>query len=147
MICVSNSSPLIFLAKIEHAPLLKVCFEQVFVPRSVVQEVGSSLLPDISNLAVKDLDEAGQSFVADELGRLHRGELEALWLSRGYFGIGSPVSPGRAVSSGKVFSDEVTACEVDKGFARGRQGFVVSAEPTVVSKLDEGALDDPASGL
>ena len=82
MICVSNSSPLIFLAKVEHAPLLSVCFEQVFVPHSVVQEVGFSLLPDISNLAVKDLDEAGQSFVADELGRLHRGELEALWLSK-----------------------------------------------------------------
>ena len=35
---------------------------------------------------------------------------------------------------GKAFSDEVTACEVDKGFARGGQGFVVSAESAVVTQ-------------
>ena len=53
---------------------------------------------------------------------------------RGCFGIGSPVSPRNAVGMGKAFSDEVTACEVNEGFARGGQGFVVSAESEVVTQ-------------
>ena len=53
---------------------------------------------------------------------------------RGYFGIGSTFSPGCAVSTGKAFSDEVTTGEVDEGFARGGERFVVFAESTVVSE-------------
>lgn len=37
-------------------------------------------------------------------------------LFRGCFGIGSPVSPRGVIGTGKAFSDEVAACEVDEGF-------------------------------
>lgn len=39
-----------------------------------------------------------------------------LFSPRGCFGIGSPVSPRGVIGTGKAFSDEVTACEVDEGF-------------------------------
>jgi len=81
VICVSNSSPLIFLSKIQHISLLQKCFGQVFVPQAVVQEVGFPLLSS-PYLEVEEVDETGQSFVTEEIGRLHRGELETLWLAK-----------------------------------------------------------------
>ncbi len=60
------------------------------------------------------------------LGRASKSKLQALSdedqfkltevLTRGCFGIGSPVSPRGVIGTGKAFSDEVTACEVDEGF-------------------------------
>ncbi len=52
---------------------------------------------------------------------------------RGCFGIGSPVSPGCVVSLSKALGDKVATCEIDKGFARGGEGFIIFAEPAVVS--------------
>ena len=77
MLSVSNSSPLIFL-KIGHTSLFKVCFERLVLPPAVAKEVGRSLLLHVPGWEIQVLDEAGASFVAKALGRLHRGELEAL---------------------------------------------------------------------
>ena len=82
MVGVSNSSPLIFLSKIGHTSLFEVCFERLVLPPAVAKEVGTLLLLHVPGWEIRDLDEAGASFVAKALGRLHRGELEALWLAK-----------------------------------------------------------------
>ena len=66
---------------------------------------------------------------------------------RGCLGIGLPVSPGRAVGTSETLGDKVATGEVDKCFARGGQGFVVFAEPTIVSQPSKRALYHPASCL
>ena len=48
---------------------------------------------------------------------------------------------------GKAFSDEVTACEVDEGFAGGGEGFVIFAESAVVPKPSKRSFDNPAPSL
>lgn len=81
MLVVSNSSPLIFLSKIGHTALLEVCFKHLVIPQAVAQEVGLDLLLNLP-CEVRGLDAAGEAFVHKELGRLHRGELEAIWLAK-----------------------------------------------------------------
>lgn len=72
---VSNTSPLIFLSKIEQLSLLQKCFFEVFVPMNVYKEFGSDLPTFIK---VHVVSEIGQAFVQGSMGRLHQGELEAI---------------------------------------------------------------------
>jgi len=82
MACVSNLSPLIFLSKIGLDSLFEACFKQLILPQAVAEEVGLPLLLNVPGWEVRELDEVGASFVDRELGRLHRVELEALWLAK-----------------------------------------------------------------
>ena len=77
---VSNTSPLIFLQKINSLKLLEHCFQNVVVPESVALESGITDLP--SFVQVKAISEVGRSFVDGAIGRLHRGELEAIRLAQ-----------------------------------------------------------------
>ena len=75
---ITNTSPVIFLNKLDSLHLLEKLFESVLVPGGVVRELGETNLP--SFVGVVDLPPRGEAFVSGALGRLHRGELEALFL-------------------------------------------------------------------
>ena len=77
---VSNTSPLVFLESLDVLHLLAKCFEKVIIPDAVYQEWGPSVLP--SFVERYHLSEKAQAFVSGALGRLHRGELEAIELAR-----------------------------------------------------------------
>ncbi len=76
---VSNTSPIIFLSKIEALDLLPQCFDQVMIPPSVSNELGDLLPPNyIKHIPIST---AGQYFVRGALDMrrsLHVGELEAM---------------------------------------------------------------------
>ncbi|SMF96801.1 protein of unknown function [Methylomagnum ishizawai] len=77
---VSNTSPIIFLSKLRKLELLSECFGEVAIPQAVGHELGNGIsLPGINVLPVST---GGQQFVEGALGRLHRGELEAMILAR-----------------------------------------------------------------
>jgi predicted nucleic acid-binding protein len=77
---VSNTSPLLFLSKIDALELLNQCFHEIFVPQAVVVELGNLILP--SYIKTVALSPKGSAFVEGALGRLHRGELEAMVLAQ-----------------------------------------------------------------
>jgi len=76
---VSNTSPLIFLSKIQSLHLLEKCFHLTVIPEEVRKEWGVSSLPDF--IKVRPVSTGGKSFVMGAIGRLHRGELEAVQLA------------------------------------------------------------------
>lgn len=76
---VSNASPLIFLSKIDALGLLPRCFEETLVPAGVLAEVDMELPPFLKRQSLSDL---GEAYVSGAIGRLHRGELEAMVLAR-----------------------------------------------------------------
>jgi predicted nucleic acid-binding protein len=76
---VSNTSPLIFLEKIDSLNLLKNCFRSIYIPEGVKNEWGVKSIP--SFISVHPISEFGKSFVKDSIGRLHKGELEAIQLT------------------------------------------------------------------
>lgn len=76
---VSNASPLIFLTKIDALGWLQQCFQPTIVPSAVVAEVGMELPDFIQQQPLSDL---GAAYVNGAVGRLHRGELEAMVLAR-----------------------------------------------------------------
>ncbi|MFP4161891.1 MAG: hypothetical protein ACLFSK_07920 [Ectothiorhodospira sp.] len=76
---VSNSSPLIFLGKLDVLSVLADCFESVAVPDAVVEELQGQSLPGF--IKPYTLSVGGQGFVEGALGRLHRGELAAMRLA------------------------------------------------------------------
>ncbi|MCD6586602.1 MAG: hypothetical protein J7K96_12640 [Desulfobacteraceae bacterium] len=73
---VSNTSPLIFLEKIDSLNLLKNCFRTVYISEGVKDEWGIKSIP--SFISVHSLSEFGKSYVEGAIGRLHKGELEAI---------------------------------------------------------------------
>ena len=76
---VTNTSPIIFLHKLNSLHLLEKLFESVLVSGGVVRELGDEL-PDFMQIVT--LSARGEAFVSGALGRLHRGELEALFLAQ-----------------------------------------------------------------
>jgi predicted nucleic acid-binding protein len=80
MILVSNTSPIIFLDKLKALHLLSKYFSQVFIPNAVYQELHDLNLP--SDIQVRNISDVGKQFVEHSIGRLHRGELEAIALSQ-----------------------------------------------------------------
>ena len=80
MKCVSNTSPMIFLEKLDALPVLARCFTEIYMPRAVYHELGDLQLPEY--IHVRAVSPAGQQFVLGAMGRLHAGELEAMALTR-----------------------------------------------------------------
>lgn len=76
---VSNSSPLIFLGKLDALALLADCFESVAVPDAVMDEIQGHALPAF--IKPHSLSAEGQGFIEGAVGRLHRGELSAMRLA------------------------------------------------------------------
>ncbi|WP_069469915.1 hypothetical protein [Candidatus Marithrix sp. Canyon 246] len=80
---VSNTSPIIFLSKIEALDLLPQCFDQVMIPPAVSNELGDLLPPKY--IEHTSISIAGQHFVKGALDMrrsLHIGELEAMVLAQ-----------------------------------------------------------------
>lgn len=76
---VSNTSPLLFLGKIDRLSLLTDCFDEVYAPPGVVAEIRGIRLPE--NIVIHAVSAEGEGFVQGAMGRLHRGELEAIRLT------------------------------------------------------------------
>jgi len=77
---ISNTSPIIFLNKLDALDLLPALFEEVITSEGVVAELDRVDLP--SFVQVEPLSKESQVYVNNTLGRLHRGELETLALTR-----------------------------------------------------------------
>jgi predicted nucleic acid-binding protein len=77
---VLNTSPIIFLGKINCLHLLKNCVTEIIAPKNVVMELGDYVLPDF--IRVETLSMVGLSYVKGALGRLHEGELSAMVLAQ-----------------------------------------------------------------
>jgi predicted nucleic acid-binding protein len=77
---VCNSSPLIFLSKLQYLDLLQKCFVETSVARAVVDELAGLNLPSFLN--IKDVSQQGAAFVRGSIGRLHQGELETIVLAQ-----------------------------------------------------------------
>ena len=76
---VLNTSPVVFLSKIDCLHLLADCVEELYVPQGVVDELNEYKLPAF--IPPAPLSEVGAAYVRSALGRLHQGELEAMILS------------------------------------------------------------------
>lgn len=77
---VSNTSPLIFLEKIQILDLLQYCFKNIIIPETVLKEWGTMNMPGFIQL--KPISELGKSYINGAVGRLHRGELEVIRLAK-----------------------------------------------------------------
>jgi predicted nucleic acid-binding protein len=77
---VSNTSPIIFLAKINVLEILTCCFDKVYIPDAVKLELNGLRLP--STIEIQTINDVGKSFVKGALGSLHIGELEAMVLAQ-----------------------------------------------------------------
>lgn len=77
---VSNTSPVIFLSKIGSLELLDQCFSATFIPEAVLLELRDQPLPAFIQMSA--ISVYGNAFVSGALGRLHRGELEAMILAQ-----------------------------------------------------------------
>jgi len=76
---ISNTSPLIFLEKSDSLNLLRNCFRNIYIPEGVKNEWHVKSMP--SFISVHPISELGKSFVKGAIGRLHKGELEAIQLT------------------------------------------------------------------
>jgi predicted nucleic acid-binding protein len=77
---VLNTSPIIFLGKIDGLTVLTECFSEIYVPQGVVDELRDYQLP--VNIHMRALSLEGAAYVRGALGRLHQGELEAIILAK-----------------------------------------------------------------
>lgn len=77
---VLNTSPIIFLSKIDCLNLLADCADSIITPSAVVDELQEYNLPAFIN--ARTLSTAGAAYVQGALGRLHQGELEAMVLAQ-----------------------------------------------------------------
>ncbi len=77
---VLNTSPIIFLGKINCLGLLEQCASHIMTPKYVEHELGDYSLPDF--IRVESLSMVGLAYVKGALGRLHEGELSAIVLAQ-----------------------------------------------------------------
>jgi len=77
---VLNTSPIIFLGKIDCLKVLTECFAEIYVPQGVIDELQDYPLP--VNMQISNLSSEGAAYVRGALGRLHQGELEAIILAQ-----------------------------------------------------------------
>ena len=80
MKAASDTSPIIFLSKLNALDILLECFDEVILPQAVKAELGNLTLPN--GIRVQAVSVLGGEFVAGALGRLHHGELEAMVLAK-----------------------------------------------------------------
>ena len=64
---VSNTSPLIFLGKVDSLDLLRGCFNTVVIPEEVQKECGERSLPEF--IQVRSLSALGKNYVRGAAGR------------------------------------------------------------------------------
>ncbi|MBU4202234.1 MAG: hypothetical protein KKB85_03695 [Candidatus Altiarchaeota archaeon] len=88
MKAVSNSTPLIYLAKLNKLPFLKKIFDELYVPSAVYDEVvlKGRELDKAEVIGVEKAIENGAIIVKDaksklKIDTLHKGELEAISLA------------------------------------------------------------------
>jgi predicted nucleic acid-binding protein len=77
---VLNTSPIIFLSKIDSLKLLSGCIDEVYVSKGVIDELQEYQPPAF--IKVRALSPVGSAYVQGALGRLHLGELEAILLAQ-----------------------------------------------------------------
>ncbi|MCX7085914.1 MAG: hypothetical protein NTY69_10305 [Methylococcales bacterium] len=77
---VLNTSPIIFLSKIDTLKHLTDCIDEVYVSSGVVEELNGYILPSFIN--VQSISRESQAYVKGALGQLHNGELEAMMLAQ-----------------------------------------------------------------
>jgi len=77
---VTNTSPLIFLSKLDALELLTECFSSITTPNAVINELKGLDLPEF--ITRKSISEFGSNYVKGALGNLHLGELEAMVLAQ-----------------------------------------------------------------
>lgn len=77
---VLNTSPIIFLGKINCLHLLEKCVSEIIAPKNVVLELGDYSLPNF--IRVESLSMVGFSYVKGAIGRLHEGELSVMILAQ-----------------------------------------------------------------
>lgn len=77
---VLNTSPIIFLGKIDSLHLLPDCIDDIYAPQAVVDELRDFAAPNF--IKVCSLSDIGAAFVQGALGQLHQGELEAMVLAK-----------------------------------------------------------------
>jgi predicted nucleic acid-binding protein len=77
---VLNTSPIIFLSKIDSLKLLADCIDDIYAPEEVINELHEYTPPAF--IKVGTLSAIGKAYVQGALGRLHQGELEAIILAR-----------------------------------------------------------------
>ena len=77
---VLNTSPIIFLGKVNCLHLLSHCATDISVPEDVKSELGDYSLPSFMRL--ETLSATGAAYVSGALGQLHRGELAAMVLAQ-----------------------------------------------------------------
>lgn len=77
---VLNTSPIIFLSKVDSLKLLADVSDDIYVPTAVVNELHEYVPPPFIKVAT--LSAIGAAYVQGALGRLHQGELEAIILAQ-----------------------------------------------------------------
>ena len=77
---VLNTSPIIFLSKVNSLKLLADCIDDIYAPKAVIQELHEYTLPAF--IKVRTLSATGEAYVQGALGHLHQGELEAIVLAQ-----------------------------------------------------------------
>lgn len=77
---VLNTSPIIFLSKVEALRLLADVSDEIYTPTAVVNELHEYAPP--SFIEVVTVSATGAAYVQGALGRLHQGELEAIILAQ-----------------------------------------------------------------
>jgi predicted nucleic acid-binding protein len=77
---VLNTSPIIFLSKVEALRLLADVSDEIYTPTAVVNELHEYTPP--SFIEVVTVSATGAAYVQGALGRLHQGELEAIILAQ-----------------------------------------------------------------
>lgn len=77
---VLNTSPIIFLSKIQCLDVLSQCVGQISVPQQVVDELGDESLPNF--IQIESLSIVSSAYVQGALGKLHEGELAAMALAQ-----------------------------------------------------------------
>jgi hypothetical protein len=107
---VSNSSPLIWLAKINRLSILKSLFGEVVIPERVYNETSSGQSPD--SLLIKKALEDGwikvsrekndEASALAEVAGIHLGEAEAILLAR-RLGVELVVDEREASATARVF--------------------------------------------
>jgi predicted nucleic acid-binding protein len=77
---VLNTSPIIFLCKIDCLHLLVNCVDDICVPQAVIEELRDYAPPPF--IKARSLSAIGAAYVQGALGQLHQGELEAMVLAQ-----------------------------------------------------------------
>ena len=77
---VLNTSPIIFLSKIDSLHLLVDCVDDIYAPQAVIEELRDYSPP--SFIKARSLSTNGAAYAQGALGRLHQGELETMLLAQ-----------------------------------------------------------------